>query len=228
MALMFNLLNRSQLSQVFKEHDTLRAFEQALSAVSITLPSTIEEAAQQAALGVATVNVALAALSDVAGLIQQLAAAQTTVGLSDRLAALESEVEALRATGRQELGTIAAQNHDTVAITGGMVNLDAGTSGTPSLKFNNEATSGIYREANGQITATQDYRVTGKFGCNTKAPQGPFASSGTSSAPAGGVGTAAGGWDTSANRDAAIAAINTNKTAIDNIITALKNNGIMS
>lgn len=33
-------------------------------------------------------------------------------------------------------------------------------------------------------------------------------------APAGGVGTAAGGWDTSANRDAAIATINNNRTAI--------------
>ena len=221
-------LNRNQLGQVFKEHDTLRAFEMALQAVDDTLPSTIEEAAQQAAMGVATVNAALSALSDAAALIQQLATAQVTAGLSDRIAALESEVEALRAAGRQELGTIAAQNHDTVAITGGTVNLDAGTSGVPSLKFNNEATSGIYREASGQITATQDYRVTGKFGCNTKTPQAAFASSGTASAPAGGVGTAAGGWDTSANRDAAIAAINTNKTAIDNIITALKNNGIMS
>jgi hypothetical protein len=36
-------------------------------------------------------------------------------------------------------------------------------------------------------------------------------------APAGGTGTAAGGWDTSANRDAAIATINAMRTALVNL-----------
>jgi hypothetical protein len=40
-------------------------------------------------------------------------------------------------------------------------------------------------------------------------------------AAAGGVGTAAGGWDTAAHRDSAI-------TLLNNIRTALVNNGIMS
>lgn len=124
--------------------------------------------------------------------------------------------------------SMAYQDDAHVKIRGGTINLDAGSAASPSLKFNNETACGLYRESSGQLTATQDYRVTGKFGCNSKAPQAAFASSGTASAPPGGTGTAAGAWDTAANRDAAIAAINTNKTAIDNIITALKNNGIMS
>lgn len=40
-------------------------------------------------------------------------------------------------------------------------------------------------------------------------------------APAGGVGTAAGGWDTAANRDAAIATINGLRTAVSNLKTEL-------
>ena len=37
-------LNRSQLAQVFQEHDTLRAFEQALYDVGVTLPDDISNA----------------------------------------------------------------------------------------------------------------------------------------------------------------------------------------
>jgi hypothetical protein len=51
------------------------------------------------------------------------------------------------------------------------------------------------------------------------AAQAQFASGGA--APAGGVGTAAGGWDTAAHRDSAI-------TLLNNIRTALVNNGLMS
>lgn len=56
-----------------------------------------------------------------------------------------------------------------------------------------------------------------------------------SAAPAGGTGTAAGGWDTAVNRDAAIATINGlvtdatgYKTTINAILTALKAAGIMA
>ncbi len=54
----------------------------------------------------------------------------------------------------------------------------------------------------------------------------PGSLSGTSNAPPGGVGTAAGGWDTAINRDAAIAAINTNASAISAIQTILSNAGL--
>jgi len=46
-------------------------------------------------------------------------------------------------------------------------------------------------------------------------------------APAGGTGTAAGAFDTAANRDAAIATINSNRTRITEIENALKALGIL-
>lgn len=46
-------------------------------------------------------------------------------------------------------------------------------------------------------------------------------------APAGGTGTAAGGWDTAVNRDAAIATINSNRTRITQIENALKELGLL-
>lgn len=48
-----------------------------------------------------------------------------------------------------------------------------------------------------------------------------------SNAPAGNTGTTAGAWDTAANRDAAIATINSNKARIDAIEAALKNLGLL-
>jgi hypothetical protein len=46
-------------------------------------------------------------------------------------------------------------------------------------------------------------------------------------APAGGTGTAAGGWDTAANRDAAIAVINNLRTRVTELETALKALGFL-
>ena len=69
------------------------------------------------------------------------------------------------------------------------------------------------------LSSLGDEMIYGKWACNALPPQAKFASGGA--APAGGVGTAAGGWDTAAHRDAAI-------TLLNNIRTALVNNGIMS
>lgn len=49
----------------------------------------------------------------------------------------------------------------------------------------------------------------------------------TAAAPAGGTGTVAGAWDTAANRDAAIAALNNLRTRVTEIETALKALGIL-
>lgn len=46
-------------------------------------------------------------------------------------------------------------------------------------------------------------------------------------APAGGTGTAAGGWDTAANRNAAIATINNLKTRVDAMEAALQALGFL-
>lgn len=50
----------------------------------------------------------------------------------------------------------------------------------------------------------------------------------TANAPAGGTGTAAGAWDTAANRDAAIATINNLKARLDQLETALKAIGLLA
>ena len=47
-------------------------------------------------------------------------------------------------------------------------------------------------------------------------------------APAGGTGTAAGGWDTSGNRDLAIATINNLKTRVDQLETKLQALGLLT
>ena len=71
------------------------------------------------------------------------------------------------------------------------------------------------------------FTVTGAFGTNGKSPQVSYVLGlPARSAPAGGTGTVAGGWDTAANRDTAIAAINANAASINNIQLALLANGI--
>ena len=54
--------------------------------------------------------------------------------------------------------------------------------------------------------------ISGPVGFNGAAAQSPYASGGA--APAGGVGTAAGGWDTAAHRDAAITLLNNIRAAL--------------
>jgi hypothetical protein len=68
-------------------------------------------------------------------------------------------------------------------------------------------------------TNAGDVRFGGKFGANGATPQAAAASGGA--APAGGTGATAGAYDTAAHRDALI-------TLVNNIRTALVNNGIMS
>ena len=92
-----------------------------------------------------------------------------------------------------------------------------------------------YNTTNLKVTATQlntiqdisststptfgSLTLTAGFGCNGKTPQTAYASS--APPPTGGTGVTAGAFDTAAHRDALI-------TAVNSIITALKNNGIMS
>lgn len=66
----------------------------------------------------------------------------------------------------------------------------------------------------------------GFFGATPVAQQ-TAATAQVAAAPAGGTGATAGAYDTAANRDTAIAAINNNRTRIAEIETALKNLGIL-
>jgi hypothetical protein len=65
----------------------------------------------------------------------------------------------------------------------------------------------------------QSLTVVGAFGCNAATARTALASGGA--APAGGTGATAGAYDTAAHRDSLI-------TLVNNIRTALVNNGIMS
>lgn len=83
----------------------------------------------------------------------------------------------------------------------------------------------------GAVVASSTMAVTsdltsGKAGFNGVAASGKLGTATGGTAPAGGVGTAAGGWDTAGNRDAAIAAIAANKSAIDAINTLLTTFGL--
>lgn len=71
------------------------------------------------------------------------------------------------------------------------------------------------------------FTIVGAFACNGKpASTAVTITTASSTSPAGGVGTAAGGWDTAAHRDTAIAAINTNAAAITEIQNILKTFGL--
>jgi hypothetical protein len=93
--------------------------------------------------------------------------------------------------------------------------------GSFNWTFNTNAVAGALAitSASGRVTTGFDLRATGAFGCNAANPQTAFASGGA--APAGGTGATAGAYDTAAHRDALI-------TLVNNIRTALVNNGIMS
>jgi hypothetical protein len=73
--------------------------------------------------------------------------------------------------------------------------------------------------ASAGIAVTGAFATSAAFGCNGATAQTALASGGA--APAGGTGATAGAYDTAAHRDAAI-------TLLNNIRTALVNNGIMS
>jgi hypothetical protein len=89
------------------------------------------------------------------------------------------------------------------------------TSYAYGIKVGDVAGSGAYYYA--IYTGLGDVRFGGAFGCNGATPRS--AATVGAAAPAGGTGTAAGGYNTAANRNALI-------TLVNNIRTALINNGI--
>lgn len=75
-----------------------------------------------------------------------------------------------------------------------------------------------------------DVAFTGGLGFfGTTATTKPAALTGAAAAaPAGGVGAAAGAWDTAANRDAAIATINNLRTRMNELEARLQSLGLLS
>lgn len=123
-----------------------------------------------------------------------------TVNAQGQLTSASDALIAISNSQVSGLGTMSTQGAGAVAITGGTLD-GAAIGGTTA--------------AAGKFTSL----TSGAFGANGTAAQTALASGGA--APLGGTGTAAGGWDTAAHRDAAI-------TLLNNIRTALVANGIMA
>lgn len=129
-------LDRQILAKILdNNYLAIKAFERVLEDVGATLPDSIEAANSNAATAISAAQSALAVLVDMAGALEQLLAAPA------RVDALESD----DTSPRQQLGTLAVQNHDAVDITGGRIGLDAGTVGAPSFYLAGESTTGLYR-----------------------------------------------------------------------------------
>ncbi|MFS2027064.1 hypothetical protein [Massilia sp. CT11-137] len=131
-------LSRDVLAKIAQGNQrAVIALEQVFDDVGDTFPSTIEEANALAgsALAVAQSNAALLSL-----LVDALSRLET-------MPAQVPQVDSDDTTPRTHLGTISAQNHDSVAITGGTANFDAGTVAAPSLTLGGDTSSGLYRSA---------------------------------------------------------------------------------
>lgn len=121
-------LDRRTLAQFLPNREAIAAFEKMFKAVGTTLPSTIEEAN---ALAGSALTVAQAALSALAVLADSLARMETAP-------AVQPSNDQDDTTPRAHLGTISAQNADSVEITGGTCDNTPIGATTPSTgKFTN-------------------------------------------------------------------------------------------
>lgn len=100
-------VNRQQLAAFLKDPQAIRAFEQVFDFQSET-PATIEEAAQLAGFALAVANAAVSELAQVRELLEQL-----------MLPVAAAAPEPDDTTPRLQVGTLASQNADEIAVTGG-------------------------------------------------------------------------------------------------------------
>lgn len=129
-------LPRDILKQFLPNHQAIRAFEQVLDQISGALPTTIEEANNNASIAIAAANAALSAFNDLAYEVMTLANAPLPelVTVDDDVAprfAVTPEYSDIvmryepvgqdDVAPRAELGTISAQNSNYVEITGGSI-----------------------------------------------------------------------------------------------------------
>ncbi len=131
-------LTREQLARFLPDHQSIRAFEQLLDDVAVTIPEAGDEANTNAGIAIAVAN---AALAEVASIIRELQLALNAPVVQPPV--FQDDV-----APRLEIGTLASQNSDTVSITGGSI--DGVTLGatTPSSAI---FTSVSY---SGQLTST--------------------------------------------------------------------------
>lgn len=132
-------LTREHLAKFLPDHQTIRAFEQLFDDVNVTIPDASDEANNNAGIALAVAN---AALAEVANIISEL-----QLALNAPVA--EPPIFPDDLAPRLEIGTIASQNADAVAITGGSI--DGATFGatTPgaatftSISYSGQLTSTV-------------------------------------------------------------------------------------
>lgn len=107
---MSNFLDRRTLAKFLPTPQAISAFEGMLKSVG-SFPGTVEEANALAAQALATAAQALAMLAEMASMLEQLAASP----------APQPPLEPDDTAPRAQLGTMSAQNHDAVEITGGAI-----------------------------------------------------------------------------------------------------------
>lgn len=156
-------LPRDILKQFLPNHQAIRAFEQVLEQISGTLPTTIEEANNNAGIAIAAANAALSAFNDLAREVMTLTNAPLPLptpgdddaaprfGMTPEYSDIVMRYEPMGqddVAPRDELGTMSSQNSDFVEISGG--NID-GTAIGLSAKSTGDFTT---ISATGQITST--------------------------------------------------------------------------
>ncbi len=153
-------LDRTILSGITKNNQAIVALERVFKDVGETLPRGIEEAVAQAVQAIASANMALSIIAELAsGVDQMLLApalqpvtdaddytptAQPTIEADDFGRSAAPAVEPDDYSVAIHTGTLAAQDADAVDITGGTVGLDAGNAAAPSLFFGNDVDTGFY------------------------------------------------------------------------------------
>jgi hypothetical protein len=131
-------LDRKTLAQFLPNRESIAAFEKIFKAVGTTLPSTIEEANALAGQSLAVASQALEMLAALAGELERMATAPSQ----------PPQTEWDDALPRAHLGTISAQNADSVEVSGGTIDgTTIGVNTAAAAKFTTVA-------ATGQITST--------------------------------------------------------------------------
>jgi hypothetical protein len=132
-------ISRDQLAQFLPDHQLIRAFEQLFVATETTLPESSDDANNNAAIAITVAQGAVAALSEIAEQLSALLAAPPAA----------AAIEPNDLTPRVELGTMASQNADSVAITGGSIDgvaLGAAAPGSAvftSISYSGQLTSTV-------------------------------------------------------------------------------------
>jgi hypothetical protein len=131
-------LNRDQLAKALgNQYPVIRAFEQ-LQFDAASTPTTIEEAT-------AIANTAFAAATQAYDVVLSLVQALEALDAAPAAVADPVEEQYIPASFLPTLGTLAEQDANAVAITGGRVGLDAGTVAAPSLYLGGDGSTGLYR-----------------------------------------------------------------------------------